>query len=71
VGDNVDLGDITDEEDEDDGLVIDIRLIILNAKNNRQRILDDKSVASMKSTAEAMMLTPRGLADSDNIFASA
>jgi hypothetical protein len=63
VGDHVDLDDLTDDED-DDGLVIDIGLIILDAKNNRQRILDDESVASMKSTAEATMQTPRGW-DSD------
>ena len=65
VGDHVDLGDITDEDDEDDGLVIDIGLIVLDAKNNRQRILDDESVASMKSTAEAKMRTPRGWADDE------
>ena len=62
VGDHVDLGDITDDED-DDGLIIDIGLIILDVKNNQQRILDDESVASMKSTAEAKMQTPRGWAD--------
>ena len=66
VGDNVDLGDLTDEDDDEDGLVIDIGLIVLDAKNNRQRILDDESVASMKSTAEAMMRTPRGWAGSED-----
>mgnify|MGYP000344040810 CR=1 FL=1 len=65
MGEHIDLGDLSDEDDDDDGLVIDIGLIILDAKNNRQRILDDESVASMKSTAEATMQTPRGWADSD------
>lgn len=51
--------DFNDEEDEDNGLVIDIGLIVIDA-TDRQRILDDESIASMKSSAEALWNAPKG-----------
>jgi hypothetical protein len=54
-------GDLSDEEDDENfGLTIDIGNIVLDSKDERQRILDDASVASMKSTAEALRATPQG-----------
>ena len=58
-------GEISDEEDGDNAYVIDIGHIILDA-TDRQRILDDESVATMKSMAKAMMQTPQGWEDDDN-----
>ena len=39
--------------------MIDIGQIVIDA-TDRQRILDDESIASMKSSAEAIMHTPKG-----------
>ena len=58
---DLDLDDMSDDED-GNGLIIDIGLIILDA-TDRQRIMDDESIASMKSTAEALMKTPLGWKD--------
>jgi hypothetical protein len=54
-------GDISDDEDEDEeqGHVILIGDIVLDA-TDRHRILDDESVATMKSTAEALSRSPKG-----------
>lgn len=66
MGDTYDGEIFSDDEDDDnEGLMIDIGRIILDA-TDRQRILDDDSIASMKSTAEALMSTPKGWGDSDN-----
>jgi hypothetical protein len=54
-------GEISDDESETT-YIIDIGNIILNAKD-QNRILDDGSVGTMKSTAEALMKTPRGWED--------
>jgi hypothetical protein len=57
-------GELSDDDDDDNmGHTLDIGNIILDSRDNRQRILDDASVASMKSTAEALRATPRGWAD--------
>jgi hypothetical protein len=60
-------GDLSDDDDddEDQGHVIDIGNIILDG-TDRQRILDDESVATMKSTAEAKRAMPRGWMDEDD-----
>jgi hypothetical protein len=58
-------GDISDDESET-AYIIDIGNIILNAKD-QNRILDNGSVGTMKSTAEALMKTPQGWED-DNDF---
>ena len=52
-----------DDEDENFGHTIDTGNIILDSKDERQRILDDASVASMKSTAEGLRANPRGWTD--------
>jgi hypothetical protein len=64
MGDTYD-GQIYSDDDDDDneGLMIDIGRIVLDAAD-RQRILDDDSIASMKSTAEALMSTPTGWGNS-------
>jgi hypothetical protein len=56
---NADLDFSDDEEDDDNGLAIDIGKIVIDA-TDRQRILDDDSIATMKSSAEAMMHSPKG-----------
>jgi hypothetical protein len=56
---NADLDFSDDEEDDDNGLAIDIGKIVIDA-TDRQRILDDDSIATMKSSAEAMMYSPKG-----------
>ena len=52
------LDDMSDEDNEN-GLVIDIGLIIIDTTDCK-RIMDDESIASMKSTAEALMKVPFG-----------
>jgi hypothetical protein len=54
-------GEISDEESEN-AYFIDIGHIILDA-TDRGRILDDESVETMKSTAEALRKTPQGWED--------
>jgi hypothetical protein len=51
-----------DEDDDNQGLVIDIGRIVLDAVDQK-RIMDNNSIASMKSTAEARMCTPKGWED--------
>jgi glutaredoxin len=59
---------LSDEEVEEGiGVFIDFGSIVIDAVD-RHRILDDESVASMKSTAEAKMRNPEGWdsTDTDN-----
>jgi hypothetical protein len=58
-------GEISDDDDGDNAYVIDIGHIVLDS-TDRQRILDDESVGTMKSTAEAIMQTPPGWEDDDD-----
>jgi hypothetical protein len=59
-------GEISDDEEGDNEYIIDIGHIILDA-TDRQRILDDESVGTMKSTAEALMQTPPGWEDDEDL----
>ena len=57
-------GEISNDDKGDSAYIIDIGNIELNPVN-RQRILDDESVGTMKSTAEARMSTPKGWNDDE------
>jgi hypothetical protein len=53
---------INDNKAKDDtNIFIDIGGIVINDAANRNRILDNESVATMKSSAEAGMRSPEGL----------
>jgi hypothetical protein len=62
-------GEFSDDDDNEEGNahVIDIGAIVLDAKDERHRILDDASVASMKSSAEAKRTKPTGWDDEDEM----
>ena len=60
------FSDDEEEEEGNSGFVINIGNIVLQADNDRQRILDDESVGTMRSSAEAWKSTPAGWNDDDS-----
>jgi hypothetical protein len=60
------FSDDEEEEEGNSGFVINIGNIVLQADDDRQRILDDESVGTMRSSAEAWKSTPAGWNDDDS-----